>query len=151
MKCSQKAKELFLNGYNCSQAVVLAFKDYLDVDEKSLEAIASSFGGGISRLREVCGCVSGMAIVMGLIYGNYDVNDNQLKAKHYDLVQKLALRFKEQTNSINCAELLNKVKQVEDPTPEIRNKEYYQKRPCSKYIKIMAEIIESELNNHGKD
>lgn len=151
MEKGLKAVELFESGYNCSQAIVLAFEEYLNLDKLTLQSLSSSFGGGISRLREVCGCVSGMAIVMGLIYGNYDVNDNQLKAKHYDLVQKLALRFKEQTNSINCAELLNKVKQVEDPTPEIRNKEYYQKRPCSKYIKIMAEIIESELNNHGKD
>lgn len=149
MDKAKKAVELFESGYNCSQAIVLAFEDYLNVDRKTLQSLSSSFGGGISRLREVCGCVSGMAIVMGIIHGDYDVNDNDQKAKHYELIQKLALKFKEKTNSINCAELLNKVKEVENPTPEIRSKEYYEKRPCSKYIKIMAEIIESELSNHG--
>ena len=149
MDKAKKAVELFESGYNCSQAIVLAFEDYLNVDRKTLQSLSSSFGGGISRLREVGGCVSGMAIVMGIIHGDYDVNDNDQKAKHYELIQKLALKFKEKTNSINCAELLNKVKEVENPTPEIRSKEYYEKRPCSKYIKIMAEIIESELSNHG--
>lgn len=149
MDKAKKAVELFESGYNCSQAIVLAFEDYLKVDRKTLQSLSSSFGGGISRLREVCGCVSGMAIVMGIIHGDYDVNDNDQKAKHYELIQKLALKFNEKTNSINCAELLDKVKEVENPTPEIRSKEYYEKRPCSKYIKIMAEIIESELSNHG--
>lgn len=149
MDKAKKAVELFESGYNCSQAIVLAFEDYLNVDRKTLQSLSSSFGGGISRLREVCGCVSGMAIIMGIIHGDYDVNDNDQKAKHYELIQKLALKFKEKTNSINCAELLNKVKEVENPTPEIRSKEYYEKRPCSKYIKIMAEIIERELSNHG--
>ena len=149
MDKAKKAVELFESGYNCSQAIVLAFEDYLNVDRKTLQSLSSSFGGGISRLREVCGCVSGMAIIMGIIHGDYDVNDNDQKAKHYELIQKLALKFKEKTNSINCAELLNKVKEVDNPTPEIRSKEYYEKRPCSKYIKIMAEIIESELSNHG--
>lgn len=149
MEKAKKAVELFESGYNCSQAIVLAFEEYLNVDRKTLQSLSSSFGGGISRLREVCGCVSGMAIVMGIIHGDYDVNDNDQKAKHYELIQKLALKFKEKTNSINCAELLDKVKEVENPTPEIRSKEYYEKRPCSKYIKIMAEIIESELSNHG--
>ena len=149
MDKAKKAVELFESGYNCSQAIVLAFEDYLNVDRKTLQSLSSSFGGGISRLREVCGCVSGMAIVMGIIHGDYDVNDNDQKAKHYELIQKLSLKFKEKTNSINCAELLNKVKEVDNPTPEIRSKEYYEKRPCSKYIKIMAEIIESEISNHG--
>ncbi|MBQ8206463.1 MAG: C_GCAxxG_C_C family protein [Bacilli bacterium] len=149
MDKAKKAVELFESGYNCSQAIVLAFEDYLNVDRKTLQSLSSSFGGGISRLREVCGCVSGMAIIMGIIHGDYDVNDNDQKAKHYELIQKLALKFKEKTNSINCAELLDKVKEVESPTPEVRTKEYYEKRPCSKYIKIMAEIIESELSNHG--
>ena len=107
MDYSSKAKELFNSGYNCSQAVVLAFKDKLNLDEKTLVSLSSSFGGGISRLREVCGCISGMAIVLGLLYGNYDVNDNEAKAKHYQMIQKLALQFKEKYNTYNCAELLN--------------------------------------------
>ena len=73
---SQKAQELFCKGCNCAQAIVLAFKDKLDVDELTLKKVSSSFGGGVARLREVCGCVSGMAIVMGLIHGDYDVLDN---------------------------------------------------------------------------
>ena len=84
------AADLFNQGYNCSQAIVLAFKDKLNINESQLEAMSSSFGGGISRLREICGCVSGMAIVLGLLYGNYDKLDNEAKSKHYERIQKLS-------------------------------------------------------------
>ena len=145
MNSSNKAVELFESGYNCSQAIVLAFEDLFNIDKKALKSLSSSFGGGISRLREVCGCVSGMAIVMGLLYGDYDINNNDEKAKHYERVQQLAIKFKEKTNSINCAELLDKAKGIETPIPEIRNEKYYSSRPCSKYIAIMAQIIQQHI------
>ena len=148
MDYSSKAKELFNSGYNCSQAVVLAFKDKLNLDEKTLVSLSSSFGGGISRLREVCGCISGMAIVLGLLYGNYDVNDNEAKAKHYQMIQKLALQFKEKYNTYNCAELLNLEKGPSNYVPEKRSKEYYEKRPCGNYIAFMASLIEREIKEH---
>ena len=79
-------------------------KDLINIDEEDLKAMSSSFGGGISRLREVCGCISGMALVMGYLKGRY--NDDIGKAKHYQLIQELSLKFKEKFNSINCATLL---------------------------------------------
>ena len=151
MKCSQKAKELFLNGYNCSQAVVLAFKDYLDVDEKSLEAIASSFGGGISRLRETCGCISGMAIVLGLLNKTYDPLDNEAKSTHYANVQELALKFKEKMKSYICSDLLNIEKGPQSPIASIRDANYYHNRECAKFIEYMAELIEEKISYYGKN
>ena len=151
MSKGQVALQLFNSGYNCAQAVVLAFKDELNLDEKTLSSISSSFGGGISRLREVCGCVSAMAMILGLLYGDYNVNDVNEKAAHYALIQKLSLKFKEEFNTINCAELLNKVKGVEDPTPSVRNETYYASRPCGKFIYYMAELIEKEIEEHGKN
>ena len=149
MNKGEIALNLFNNGYNCAQAVVLAFKEELNLDEKTLKALSSSFGGGISRLREVCGCISAMAMVMGLLYGDYDINDVIQKGNHYALIQKLALKFKEEFKSINCAELLNKTKQIESPLPSVRNEFYYANRPCGKYIKYMAELIEKEISKDG--
>ena len=148
MSSGQKALDLFNSGYNCSQAVVLAFKDKLNLPEQTLIAMSSSFGGGISRLREVCGCISSMALILGILYGNYDVNNVQEKANHYGLIQKLALKFKEKFNTYNCAELLGKLKEVESPTPSVRNEAYYSSRPCGKFIYYMAELIEKEIENH---
>ena len=143
------ALNLFNSGYNCAQAVVLAFKEELNLDEKTLKSISSSFGGGISRLREVCGCISAMAMVLGLLYGDYDINDVSQKGNHYSLVQSVALKFKEEFKSINCAELLNKKQGIESPIPSVRTKTYYQERPCGKYIKFMADLLEKEIANHG--
>ena len=146
MEKGKMAKQLFENGYNCSQAIVLAFKDELNIEEKTLLSLSSSFGGGISRLREVCGCISGMAIVLGVLYGDYDPLDNNAKANHYQLIQKLSLKFKEKFSSYICADLLDKVKQVDSYIPEIRNKEYYANRPCGKYISYMADLIKQEID-----
>ena len=143
------ALNLFNSGYNCAQAVVLAFKDELNLDEKTLKSISSSFGGGISRLREVCGCISAMAMVLGLLYGDYDINDVSQKGNHYSLVQSVALKFKEEYKSINCAELLNKKQGIESPIPSVRTKTYYQERPCGKYIKFMADLLEKEIKCNG--
>lgn len=149
MSKGEIALNLFNNGYNCAQAVVLTFKEELNLDEKSLTLLSSSFGGGISRLREVCGCISAMAMVLGLLYGDYDINDVNQKANHYALIQSLALKFKEEFKSINCAELLNKVKGIENPTPSVRDDAYYKSRPCGKYIKFMADLIERKINENG--
>ena len=139
------ALNLFNSGYNCAQAVVLAFKDELNLDEKTLKSISSSFGGGISRLREVCGCISGMALVIGYLKGRY--NNDEGKAKHYKLIQELTLKFKEKFNSINCATLLNIKNEISEPIPEKRSKEYYLKRPCGNYIYHMAKITQEYLEN----
>lgn len=148
MNREEKAIELFYNGYNCAQAVVLAFKDLLNVDEESLKSLSSSFGGGISRLREVCGCISGMGIVLGLIKGNYDVNNNDEKSKHYAKIQELSLKFKEEMKSYICADLLNISRKPSTPVAEKRSEKYYKDRPCAHYIGYMAKLIAQELNEN---
>ena len=143
------ALNLFNSGYNCAQAVVLAFKEELNLDEKTLKSISSSFGGGISRLREVCGCISAMAMVLGLLYGDYDITDVEQKGNHYALIQNVALKFKDEFNTINCAELLGKQRGIESPIPSERNDGYYKQRPCCKYIKFMADLLEKEIKCNG--
>ncbi len=98
-------------GYNCSQAVVLAFKEELNLDETTLLKIASSFGGGMARMREVCGTVSGMLIVLGLLQGYTEPNNNQVKMAYYEKVRTLMETFKEKNGSYICKELLNYAKE----------------------------------------
>ena len=90
MERKEKAVSLFNSGYNCAQAVMLAFSDLLDIDELTIQKLTSSLGGGISRLREVCGCVSAMALILGMIKGDYDVLDNTSKSNLYKDVQELS-------------------------------------------------------------
>ncbi len=135
----------FMKGYNCSQSVVLAFADMLPVKESDLLKMASSFGGGMGRLREVCGSVSGMFIVIGLLYGYDGPETGPVKAEHYKRVQELAHRFEEKHGSIVCRELLGLSVKREAPTPEARTKEYYKKRPCPEIIGDAAQILEEYI------
>lgn len=139
---SKKAKQLFLNGYNCSQAVLLAFSDVTWLDEKTALMLASSFGGGMGRLREVCGAVSGMFMVAGLLYGSCDVNDRSAKAEHYALIQQMAAKFKERNGSIICRELLGGEGKSDSHIPSERNSGYYKKRPCADLCADAAEILD---------
>lgn len=138
------AAEYFANGYNCSQAVLLAFSDVTGLDEKTAAALSSSFGGGMGRMREVCGAVSGAFMVAGLLWGRYGPEDREAKAAHYELIQSLAARFKEKNGSILCRELLG-LPGASAPVPEERTADYYRRRPCGEYVRIAAEIIDEEL------
>ena len=144
----EKAMEIFKNGYNCSQSVVLAFADLTDLDEKSLLKMASSFGAGMGRLREVCGSVSGMFMIAGLLYG-YDVpKAGAAKEDHYARIQELANRFEEKNGSIVCRELLGLSVHHDSPVPEARTEEYYKKRPCAELVGDAAEILEQYINDN---
>lgn len=136
------AEELFLQGYNCSQAVVAAFTDEIGLDRETALKLASSFGGGMGRLREVCGAVSGMFLIAGLKYGYSNPTDNSAKADHYKLIQRLAQEFKEENGSIICRELLRLPSGSDTPIPETRTQGYYQKRPCVECVKSAAKIIQ---------
>ena len=142
------AMENFLKGYNCSQSIVLAFKDMLPIDEELLSKMASSFGGGMGRLREVCGSVSGMFMVAGFLYGYDGPETGQVKADHYARIQELARRFEEKHGSIVCREMLGLSVRHDVPTPEARTKEYYKKRPCAEIIGDAAEILEQYINEN---
>ena len=138
----------FMEGYNCSQSIVLAYADMLDTDKATLLRLSSSFGGGMGRLREVCGSVSGMFMVAGLLYGYDGPETGQIKADHYARIQELAHRFEEKHGSIVCRELLGLSVRHDVPVPEARTTEYYQKRPCPEIIGDAAEILEKYINEN---
>ena len=142
------AKENFMKGYNCSQALVLAFQDMVPIDRESLLKLASSFGGGMGRLREVCGSVSGMFMIAGLIYGYDGPETGQVKADHYARIQELARRFEETHGSIVCREMLGLSVKHDAPTPEARTNEYYKKRPCPDIVGDAAEILEKYIEEN---
>lgn len=141
-----RAAELFLNGYNCAQAITVAFCDVTGLDEDFSARMASSFGGGMGRMREVCGAVSGMLMVVGLVYGYDSCDDDAAKKVHYTLVQELAGQFREQVGSIVCREILKNPPSDPDPSP--RTAEYYAKRPCARMVVTAAEILDRYLEEH---
>ena len=140
--------ENFRKGYNCSQSIVLAFEDMLSIDESTLSRMASSFGGGMGRLREVCGSVSGMFMVAGLLYGYDGPETGQIKAAHYARIQELARRFEDKYGTIVCREILGLDVRHDTPTPEARTDGYYKKRPCPEIIGDAAEILEQYIKEN---
>lgn len=147
MTHGEKARALFEEGYNCAQAVTLAFADEMGIDKETAARIASSFGGGLGRLREVCGCVSGMALVAGELFGYADPKAKEEKAAHYALIQELANEFRERNGSIICRELLNGITGDTNPVPEERTENYYKKRPCAGLAADAADILEQKINS----
>ena len=146
MDRAERAAQLFLGGYNCAQAVAVAFSDLTGLDEKLSAKMASSFGGGMGRMREVCGAVSGMLMVTGLLYG-YDVpEEGPQKRELYQLVQNLAGQFRAQMGSIVCRELLDNP--PSDPNPSPRTAEYYRQRPCAGMVYAAAEILDAYIAEH---
>ena len=140
------AAKLFLEGYNCAQAVVVAFRDVLGLEDEFCAKLASSFGGGMGRMREVCGAVSGMLMVAGLLYGYTQTDDDQKKMAHYALVQELAGKFREQAGSIVCREILKNP--PSDPAPTPRTEEYYKQRPCARLVVLATQIMEDYIAEH---
>ena len=149
MTHAEKAKAYFEQGYNCSQAVTLAFAEEMGLDADSAAKMASSFGGGLGRLREVCGCVSGMALAAGALFGYSDPKAREEKADHYALIQKLAEEFKEKNGSIICRELLAGINNDTNPVPEERTESYYKKRPCVEMVRTAAQIFGEYLKENG--
>ncbi|MGN0344683.1 MAG: C-GCAxxG-C-C family protein [Lachnospiraceae bacterium] len=150
----QRALALFKEGYNCSQAVALAFADLIGMDEKLLARVTSSFGGGMGRMREVCGAVSGMFFVAGALYGYEEPGaaGQQEKAAHYARIQELADEYRAVNGSIICRELLGiNTLGADQPTPELRTAEYYKKRPCGQLVMLAATIMESYIKEHPLD
>lgn len=144
----EKAMALFEEGYNCAQAVFLAFADLHGIEGHVAAALSSSFGGGMGRLREVCGTVSGMFMTVGVLYGYDDPKDKEAKTEHYARIQELAAAFEQQNGSIVCRELLGLCVKRESPVPEERTQEYYKKRPCRELVGCAAEILERYIAEH---
>lgn len=142
----EKAAELFLQGYNCAQSVAVAFCDVTGLTPEFAARMASSFGGGMGRMREACGTVSGMLMVLGLLYGYEVPGDDSEKRAQYRVVQELAAKFREQEGSIICRELLKNP--ASDPNPTPRSAEFYQKRPCARLVMLSAGILDDYINEH---
>lgn len=146
---AERAKTLFESGYNCAQSLLLAFAPDAGLDEKTAAALASSFGGGMGRLREVCGALTASFMVLGLIYGGCSPGDTGAKAEHYRRVQELAAAFREANGTLLCRELLDRPPGPDHYVPQERTPEYYAERPCASIIARAAEALADYLNSHA--
>ncbi len=138
-----KAAELFLSGYNCAQAVAVAFAPEMGLTESQAAKLASAFGGGMGRMREVCGAVSGMLLVLSQLYGYDTPGDDVSKKRLYTQVQALAGQFREANGSIICREILKNP--PTDPNPTPRTAEFYAKRPCAKMVMTAGNLLDEFL------
>ena len=142
----ERAVELFVEGYNCAQAVAAAFGDLTGLDEKTAAKMASCFGGGMGRMREVCGAVSGMLLVAGILYGYDDPKATKEKRDLYAQVQAMAGQFREELGSIVCRDLLKNP--PSDPNPTPRTEQFYKERPCARMVAAAARIMDAFIEAH---
>lgn len=148
MSRGDKAYELFMQGYNCTQSVAVAYADILGMEEQTAARLASGFGGGMGRMREVCGAFSGVVMVMSWLYGYYEPTDTENKTALYEKIRLLADRFREQNGSIICKELLGLKEPEKSAVPEARTAQYYKKRPCPELCRIAADLLEEFIKDN---
>lgn len=143
-KCVEKSKELFLQGYNCAQAIAGGFAEEVGLNFETAIKLASSLGGGMGGMREVCGAVSGAFVIVGAKCGYVDPTDSIAKANHYKTIQNLAEKFKEKWGTIICRDIMKQLSENKEQL--LANKgENYQKRPCLTVVEDMAIILEKFL------
>jgi C_GCAxxG_C_C family probable redox protein len=145
---ADKACELFAGGLNCAQSIFVAFCDVTGMDRDLAVRLSSSFGGGMGRMREVCGTCSAMFMVAGILYGPGENFTHEEKSEHYSLIQELAARFREKHDTIICRELLKELAVTSTPEPEKRTEQYYKVRPCVRFVRTAAEILDSYLSEN---
>lgn len=161
-KVGARAEELFLAGYACSQAVLCAFvevlgEDKLGITHKTALLISGPLGGGMGRLREVCGTFSASLMVLGLIDGFGTEEDKIVRAQKktavYQKVQELAKIFQSENGSIVCRKILglDKINEFapDDAKPQERTSEYYKKRPCASLANFAAFSLATLLNDYN--
>lgn len=141
----QKAVSLFKSGYNCSQSVFLAYNDLFGIEDTLAATLVAPLGGGMGRLREVCGAVSASFMIAGLKYPANDPADKLAKTRNYTVVQELAAEFKKENGSIVCRELLGLAQKQDVPVPSDRTEAYYKRRPCADYVATAARIVGNKL------
>ena len=145
---TEKAVTLFTQGYNCAQSVFVAFSDVTGIDEELAKRLSSSFGGGMGRMREVCGTCSAMFMIAGILYGEGTETDHSIKTEHYKRIQYLAEEFRKIHETIICRDLLKGLAVTSEPTPEKRTEQYYKVRPCVKFVRTAAEILDRYLEEY---
>lgn len=146
-----RARKAFEEGYNCSQSVVSAYADVIGVDTETLLSLVAPLGGGMGRLREVCGAVSGMFMISGMARKGESNRDRDVRTEVYKGVQLLAERYCRECGSIVCRELLGLEQHSDAPVPEERTKEYYRRRPCAEYVAIAARMVGEYLNGFPEE
>ena len=148
----KRAGELFLEGYNCAQSVFTAFCYRFDMDEETAKKVSAGLGGGVGRMREVCGAVSGAAMVIGSLVAPVKGDDKESKAKNYELVREFSERFKQRHGGpVICREMLKlSIPMEKTAMPENRTAEYYKNRPCLKAVEDAAEILKKIIEEHEK-
>lgn len=144
---TNQAVEYFKEGYNCAQSVAMAYADLYKMDKELLKHLAGSFGGGMGRLREMCGAATGMFMILGLEHPTSNPEDVNAKTVNYAAVQRTAGAFKEKLGSYICADLLDIERAPQSVTPDDRNDVYYTQRPCAYYVAVGASILGHELAN----
>ena len=145
-KREERAKELFKQGFNCSQSVFAACADLYGIEDQALALrLSASFGGGIGRMRQTCGAACGMFMLAGLENGSAKAGDAEGKKNNYTYVQHLANKFKDENGSLICAELLGIAPKPQNPMPEARTEAYYQKRPCADMVASAVRIYLESL------
>lgn len=147
MTYAEQAREHFLNGCNCAQAVFWAFAEG-NMERETAMKLASGFGGGMAGMRETCGAVSGMFLAYGLLRGSPDPNDRAAKTAHYAVLRELADEFRRRSGSIICRQLLGLDPDFKPQPPEPRTEGYYKKRPCPEMVYQAAEILKTWLQTH---
>lgn len=141
MNHAEKARELFLSGCSCSQAVFAAFAEDFGMDQDTALKLASSFGGGMGGMRETCGAVSGMLMAAGMKRGYSEVGDLDIKTAHYARVRALIEGFKAEHSTIVCRELLAHLGELKKD-PSARTAEYYKVRPCVMFVETAARLLD---------
>ena len=144
----EKAARLFREGMNCAQSVFVAFSDVTGLDEDLAKRISSSFGAGMGRMREVCGTCTSMFMVLGVLYGDGTEKDDKVKTAHYKRIQDLAEEFRSEHETIICRDLLKGLSVTNTPEPEKRTEEYYKVRPCVKFVRTAARILERYIEEN---
>lgn len=134
MTHEEMAETLFMSGLNCAQSVFCAFADEFGMDEETAKKVSCGLGGGVGRLREVCGAVTGATLVLGMRHGpDKDVV--------YPKVQAFCAKFKEECGSIVCRELLSGTGATVGGKADARTPEYYHKRPCVEMVKLAVRLL----------
>lgn len=144
----ERACGYFKEGYNCAQAVVMAYDDIMGMGVEKLAKLTAPFGGGMGRMREVCGTVCGMTMLAGAIQPSSDPKNLEERKDNYALVQHFAEQFRKENGDIVCRRLLGleeSVERKESAMPSERTAEYYRKRPCVEYVATAARIVATHL------
>lgn len=138
----------FLKGYNCTQAIAVTFASELGLDEKTAARLSCGFGGGMGRMREVCGTFSGVVMVLSWLYGYSEPKNIAAKTALYEKIRALAEKFRADNGSIICHDLLGLARAEESAVPEARTPEYYKKRPCPELCRYAANILEEFIREN---